>query len=383
MADKKSANLFEHPLAFGSFRNWLRLLWDNKDVDRQFIPRALFVTLSTFFISPLGLYESVRYGRIVRSTSIHPSPIFIIGHWRSGTTHLHLTMCQDKNLGFSSTFQTFAPSICLVSEGIVKRPLDMLGRKRHPTRVIDNIPFAMDSPGQQDLAISGMSPYSFFHMYIFPRQAIYFYEKYITHFDDLPESIRAEWNEIYLTTMRKAALKSGKERLILRNCADTARIKALLQLFPGAKFIHIYRNPYDIFRSTRNLYETILATAQLQEISPDEIETWVLRFYTQLMQKYLTDKALIPTGNLVEVKYEDLEKDPLTQLHRIYDALSLPGFGEAEPAFRAYLASIANYQKNPQEIDDNVIVKVNQHWQFALDALGYERLQPAGRSNAS
>jgi hypothetical protein len=241
----------------------------------------------------------------------------------------------------------------------------------------------MDSPGQQDLAIACMSPYSFFHMYTFPRRATYFYERYITHFDDLPESILAEWKEIYLTTMRKAALKSGGKRLVLRNCADTARIKALLQLFPDAKFVHIYRNPYDIFRSTRHLYETILGTAQVQEISPDEIEAWVLRFYTQLMQKFLTDKALIPTGSLVEVKYEELERDPLAELRRIYDALSLPGFDEAEPSFRAYLASIASYQKNPQEIDDNIIEKVNQHWQFALDALGYQRLQPASSSSKS
>jgi hypothetical protein len=94
----------------------------------------------------------------------------------------------------------------------------------------------------------------------------------------------------------------------------------------------------------------------------------------------MADMTLIPAGNLVEVKYEDLEKAPLAQLHKVYETLNLPGFAEAEPAFRSYLASIAGYQKNPQEIDDNVITKVNQRWQFALDALGYERLEPADRN---
>jgi hypothetical protein len=74
-----------------------------------------------------------------------------------------------------------------------------------------------------------------------------------------------------------------------------------------------------------------------------------------------------------------LEEAPLAQLRKVYETLSLPGFAEAEPAFRVYLDSIAGYQKNPQEIADNVIAKVNQHWQFALDEWGYERLEPKGK----
>jgi len=377
MTQQKRPRLFEQPFAVRSFRCWLKLLWNNKDIDREFIPRALFVTLSTFLTSPLRLYESVRYGRIVKNTAIHPSPIFIIGHWRSGTTHLHHTMCQDKNHGYVSTFQAFAPGLCLVGERIIKRPLDKIAKKLHPTREIDNIPLSLDNPQEEDIAIAAMSPHSYIQLFTFPRQAPYFFERYITFFNNLPESTLAEWKKIYLTIMRKATLRSGGKRLVIKNCADSARIKTLLDLFPDAKFIHIYRNPYYVFRSTLFLYRTALRWVQLQEISPDEIEAHVLRFYPQLMQRFLADKALIPAGNLVEVKYEDLEKDPLAQLRKVYETLSLPGFAAAEPAFRAYLDSIADYKKNVYEADDNVIAKVNQHWQFAFDALGYERLEPA------
>ncbi len=379
MTQQKPARLFEHPVAFGSFRSWLRLLWNNKDIDRKFIPRALFVTLSTFLLSPVRFYESVRYGRIVKSTAIHPSPIFIVGHWRTGTTHLHHTMCQDKNLGYVSSFQAYAPGICLIGEKTIKGPFNKLAKKLHPTREIDNIPFSFDSPEEEDLAIATMSPYSYLHMYTFPRQAPYFFERYITFFSDLPESTLAEWKEIYLTILRKATLQAGGKRLIIKNCADSGRIKTLLDLFPDAKFIHIYRNPYHVFRSTLYLYRVVLERSQLQKISLEEIEAYVLRFYTQLVQRLLADKALIPAGNLVEVKYEDLEDAPLDQLRRVYETLSLPGFAEAEPAMRAYLDSIAGYQKNPQKIDDSVIAKVNQHWQFALEEWGYDRLEPAPR----
>ncbi len=378
MTQQKPARLFEHPHIFGSFRSWLKLLWNNKNIDRKFIPRALVVTLITLLTSPLRLYESVRYGRIVKNTAIHPSPVFIIGHWRTGTTHLHNLLCQDKNLGRVSMWQAFAPGLCLVGEKVIKRPFNKIAKKLHPTREIDNIPLSLDNPEEEDLAIANMSPYSYLHMYTFPRQARYFFETYITFFHNLPESTIAEWKEIYLTVLRKATLQARGKRLVIKNCADSARIKTLLELFPDAKFIHIYRNPYHVFRSTLFLYRTILPRAQLQEISPDEIEAWVLRFYTQLMQRFLADKALIPAGNLVEVKYEDLEEAPLAQLRKVYEILSLPGFAGAEPAFRAYLDSIADYKKLVyKKLDDDTITKVNQHWHFAFDALGYERLEPA------
>ena len=377
MAEKKHIYLTEHPVASGSFTSWLRLLWRYKNIDTKYIPRALFVTFSTFATSFPRVYESIRYGRIVRNTVVHPSPIFIIGHWRTGTTHLHNILCRDKNFGILSVFQAMAPGLCLVGEGTFKRQAIKIQKKRHPTREIDNIPLAMDNPEENELAIAATSPYSFLHAYTFPRQAGAIFERYVL-FNHIPESELAEWTDIYLTIVRKASLKAGGKQLLLKNCADSARIRYLLKIFPDAKFIHIYRNPYDVLRSTLYLYKTILPTSQLQEVSPEEIEVHVLQYYSQIMQRLLADKSLIPAGHLVEVKYEDLEKSPLNQVRKIYETLNLPGFDEAEPAFRAYLDSVAGYKKTPQKIEDRVIINVNRHWQFALDAWGYERLEPSG-----
>jgi hypothetical protein len=381
MAEKKRSRLFEHPMIFGSHISWLRLLWTTRDIDLRFLPRALFVTISTLATSPLRMYESARYGRKVANTPVHPSPVYIIGHWRTGTTHLHNLLCQDRNNGHVSTFQAFAPGMCLVGEKVIKAPLDWFARKLHPTREIDNIPLSMDNPEEEDLAIANMSPYSYLHMYSFPRQARYFFDRYISYFDGLPDSTIAEWKKYYMTMLRKASLACGGKRLVIKNCADSARIPTVLELFPDAKFIHIYRNPYSVFRSTMFLYAMVLARSQLQSVSPKELENWVVLFYTQLMQRFLADRALIPAGNLVEVRYEDLETAPLREMRRVYETLGLPGFPEAEPAIKAYIDSIAGYTKNPQALDDDVIRKVNEHWQFALDEFGYERLEPgAGKA---
>jgi hypothetical protein len=165
----------EHPLALGSFRSWLRLLRDSNGIDREFWLRALSISLSTFLTSSLRLYERIRYDRAVKSTAIHPSPIFIVGHWRTGTTHLHNLMCQDSNLGYVSTFQTIAPGFCLVGGTAIKSLLAKMAKKAHPTRLIDNIPLSFDAPQEEDFAIANMSPYSFLHLFTFPRQAPYFF----------------------------------------------------------------------------------------------------------------------------------------------------------------------------------------------------------------
>ena len=373
MRDRDLAAMIEHPLAMGSLRSWLRLLWSHKGVDVRFLPRALFVTLVTVLTSPLRLYERMRYGRAVRRTRIQPAPIFIMGHWRTGTTFLHLLLCQDPQLGFVSMYQTLAPGFFLVGQGFIKRIVAHWLETGHPTRIIDNVPLRIDAPQEEEFAMANVTPHSFLHVYSWPRQAADLFAR-TTLFEGITPEALTEWSACYLEILRKAALHADGKQLILKNCADTGRIRVLLKLFPNAKFIHMCRNPYDLFLSTRRLWEVVLWRSQLQEIDPAEIDHLILQFYTRLMQRYLADRALIPAGNLIEVRFEDLEVDPLAETRRIYKALGLPGFAATEPAFRAYLASIADYTKNDYDLTADVIDQVNRHWSFAFDAWGYRRL---------
>lgn len=378
--EDKGARLVEHPHMMGSFNNWIKLLWNNRDIEMKYLPRVMSVCSATLLTTPLKFLEQIFYGNRVNNTAIHPSPIIIIGHWRTGTTHLHNIMCRDKNLGYVTVFQVTAPDFCLIGDKLIKGPVSIVQKMIHPTREIDNIPLSMDNPEEEDVALSNMTPYSYLHMYSFPQRASQFFEKYITHFDKLPQSDIAEWQEKYMMIMRKATIKAKGKRLVTKNCADSARIKALLELIPNAKFIHIYRNPYDVYRSTFHLYKSVTARAQLHDTTVEEVETWVYKFYTQLMKQYFADKALIPAGNLVEVKYEDLEKAPIDQLRKVYETLDLPGFTESEPAFQAYLDSITGYKKNVyKEVNDDIIEKVNKHWSYIFDEWDYEKLQPKNK----
>jgi hypothetical protein len=366
----------EHPLALGSFRNWIRLLRESDSIEGRYLPRALLVSLSTLLPSPLRLYERLRYSGAVEATAIHPSPVFIVGHWRTGTTYLHHLLSQDNSMGHVSTFQAMAPGFCLAGERTIKPLLARITQVVYPTRVIDNVPLAFDAPQEDEFAVASLSPHAFLHVFTFPRQADYLFRRNVL-FDGLSDRDIEEWTKAYLGVLRKATLRSQGNRLVLKSPAGSARIRTLRQLFPDAKFIHMCRNPYDVFLSTRWMHDTVLPRSQLQTADPAQIEAQVLRFYTQLMQRFLADRVLIPRENLVSVKFEDLEAAPLDELRRIYESLALPGFSEAEPAFRAHIAGVADYQKNRYDLTDADIAKVNQHWAFAFEEWGYARLEPA------
>ena len=108
--------LDSQPLAGTTFSNWIRVLRDNHyNISWPFIPKALYVSLMAALLFPLRLKENKFCNTHCKDIKIR-SPIFIIGHWRSGTTFLHYLMGKDSNLAFVSTMETLAPNVFLTNE---------------------------------------------------------------------------------------------------------------------------------------------------------------------------------------------------------------------------------------------------------------------------
>jgi len=363
----------EHPAALGSFRNWVRILACGDHAERPYVARALFVCLTTLCTSPLRLWEEACYSRRLRVTPVHPSPVFIIGHWRTGTTHLQNLLSQDDAFAYVTTFQALAPGFFLSAERFLKPLLAHFSARRYPTRLIDNIPLLFDSPQEDEFAIANLCPHSFIHSFTFPRRTSEIFERSVL-FDGRAPSVRDAWIDTYNALLRKTTFAGNGKRLLIKNCAHTGRLPTILSLFPDAKFIHIVRDPYRVFRSTVHMHRTVHQRAQLQSVQPEQVEAHVLRIYEQLMQRFLADRSLIPAENLIEIRFEDLERAPLAQLHAIYRTLDLPGYEQTEPAFRSYIDSVAGYRKNNYDVDPRTVAVVNRHWGFAFDAWGYERL---------
>ena len=91
------------------FPVWLRLLVHNRwAVAPRFWYIAVAITIMSFANTLLRLVETAIYGRAVRGTKVEP-PIFVIGHWRTGTTLLHELMVRDERFGYPTTYQCLEP----------------------------------------------------------------------------------------------------------------------------------------------------------------------------------------------------------------------------------------------------------------------------------
>ncbi|MCD6448174.1 MAG: sulfotransferase [Thermoplasmata archaeon] len=360
-------NFSQQPLGGSSFTNWLYLLAENKFcIDWRFVPRALYVTMLILFLTPSRIKEKRMVERKLRDVEIVP-PLFIVGHFRSGTTFLHYLMGQDKSLAYVSTFETMAPWV-LLNDKLRKLVEERLPEKRP----MDDLEMDAGLPYEEEYAIANLCSYSFYHGWYFPKKINYYFRKYVL-FEGVSEEVKQKWKNWYEYLLKKITLKHDGKRILLKSPVNTGRIKLLLEIFPDAKFIHIYPNPYKVYLSTWRLYEKILPIFSFQHIEKEMLDRFILDFYKEVYSKYFEEKHLIDKGNLVEISYEEFVKEPMKKLKWIYEKLGLDGFEKAEPYFRRYVEKHKNYKPHSYVITDKIREKVYSEWKFAFDEFGYKK----------
>lgn len=361
-------------IGFTTVANFVRLPHYLLLVHPRYLPRALLVVCTTLLSAPLRLWERVRFGRRICAVQVEP-PVFVIGHWRSGTTHLHNLLTRDTQFGYLSMYQAMVPGCSLVAEKWL-RPL--LSRVVPAKRPMDNMTWPIDAPQEDEIPLAKVTTYSLYLRFLFPRKTAQLFKNCVL-LDGASARVAREIKRKYYRLLQVATLHAGGRRLVLKNPVNTARVRLLLEMFPDAKFVHIHRSPYDVFVSTRHMHASLLPITTVQSLaSPNASADAILGLYAAMMHRLFEDRALIPQGNLVELRFEALERDPVAEVHRIYTMLGLDGFDAAKPALEAYVASQQAYTKNRLPLSRGDRALVEQHWGFALDELGYPPL-PAGQ----
>jgi hypothetical protein len=116
----------------------------------------------------------------------------------------------------------------------------------------------------------------------------------------------------------------------------------------------------------------VLDKLALQNTSDEEIENHVINNYINLMESYFAQKSEIPDGHLIEVRYEDLVADPMKIIQEIYSKFDLQFSKEAKSKMKDYLEKKAGYKVNVYKINDEIINRINKHWNFTIKRWGYE-----------
>ncbi len=305
----------------------------------KYIARFLLLLVNSLISSTLILAEKRNYERKTRETILPKAPIFIIGHWRTGSTLLHQLINLDPQFTAPTLVQTVIPDHLLFS---TKYYVPILEKATPKSRPMDNVALSPHEPQEEEFALIRMGSISPVEQLIFPSGEGYFLKGY-KHY--VPEGKQLEyWKKNLLTFFKKITLQTGLQ-IVSKNPYHTKRIEVLADMFPGAKFIHITRDPLVVVPSTIRMWNIVADQNSLKRgwNKPTVEETaTVLKEY----QDHVAKARRVMDHQITELRFEDLEKDPLACLKHIYTQLDLFWSGEFESAVRKFLAGNKTYQKN-------------------------------------
>jgi hypothetical protein len=361
--------------------SWLRILVHNHfAVSVTRIPLAFRLSVHSVFSSIMSFMQDLIFAKRISAASLDEPPLFIIGHWRTGTTHLHNLISLDKRFITPTSLECFAPAHFLISSWLLRR-LSFFLPGRRPT---DDMFVDWDSPQEDEFALLNLGLCSPYETLMFPNNRPIWHE-FLTMTGIAPTQLK-KWKSEYLRFLQsvnyargqKTKNSNGPVRIVLKSPPNTARLRILQQMFPDAQYIHMVRHPYYVFASTVLLWRTLYATQGLQrpQFGPlsngaPDIEQYVLDNMNLLYHDFAEQTVKMPTHQICQVRYEDLIDDPIAEIDRIYRQLDLGESCSLRPLLESQLRKLDSYKPNTHQVAEDQKALIYKQWRWYLEQFGY------------
>ena len=257
-------------------------------------------------------------------TELDSPPLFIIGHWRTGTTLLHELLILDPRHTFPTTLPV--PG----AEPLPADREDLHKRCALPVpaqRPMDNMAAGWDRPQEDEFALCMLGLPSPYQTIAFPQPPAADPDR--STWTACPAATARRWKRDVSPLPASADFRDPR-RLVLKSPPHTARIPVLLELFPDAhsstssatlRRVPVHGQPVEsvspqTWAATSGMF--VVGGIRLFDLSADVRE---------IRGRKATDCA----SRFHELKYEDLTRDPIGQMQTLYETLNLGGF-DAGPA---------------------------------------------------
>ncbi|MFT5300523.1 MAG: hypothetical protein ACI87E_001011 [Mariniblastus sp.] len=350
-------------------RDYFQLLRENRfQIHPIKYPMAVLGTGCALVNSALAGLQHLTHGRRIEAAKPVRPPVFIIGHWRSGTTLMHELMAMDRRLAFPTNFDAFIPNHFLASRFAFYPIVKMLMPSRRP---MDNMAMGVGSPQEDDFALCAFGAPTPYRRIAFPNRP---------NRDHLSLNLNSASLEVQnslresLDYFLRALTVRYDSQLVLKSPPHTGRLKQLVEWFPDAKFVHMSRHPYKLVPSTMKLWKTLdlLQGFQIPKYDDVALKNYVFECKDLMYAAYFAQREAIPKNQLVEIKFEELVKDPVNQMQHVYDQLEMGEFEHARPEIESYFEKKKNHKKNPFSLDATMRTDIDSNWHQYMEAFGYE-----------
>ena len=360
---------FWHGMRMGT---WLRQLGRHRlAISPSRIPLAMGITGLGAINSTLAKVDELIYRRKIAQVRLPESPLFILGHWRSGTTFLHELLIRDPAHNYSTTYQCFAPHHFVLTESWFAPITSFLLPRRRP---MDNMVAGWQRPQEDEFALGSLGIGTPYLSMMFPNDGPACRE--YLDLRDLTPAERGRWQAALLYFFRRLSYRDPR-RLIVKSPPHTARVRTLLEMFPTARFVHLVREPYALYASTMRLWKSLHLAQGLQVPKNEQwLSEYVLDSLERMCAAFAEDRTLLGDHQLVELRYEDLIANTKHELKRIYQQLELGDFSRAEGPVDSYLLEVQNYRPSQIHLDRATRQLVRTRWASYFERYGYDPERP-------
>jgi len=357
-----------NPLVGSTVSNIISL-WKSHKIDLPYYPKFLLTLMVAGILEIFNLWERIILRNRLKVNRMKEPPVFIIGFWRSGTTLLHNILCSDPKAGYTTTFQVVFPHTTITQAWWLKKLTNLLLPSDRP---FDNVSMDMGFPQEDEYGLAAMQPFSFYNIFNFPKDFDQILEDELFTGNLNPKALSL-WKSNFNLLVEKAMLNTGGSRYMSKNPCNLCRIELLISMYPDARFIFIYRNPYKVAESLYRFVLAIFPGTQLQKVPDDFTREKIVKMYAEIMNQYFTSRPSIPESQLFEIKMEDFVKDKIGYIEMIYQKFNFPDFETAKPFFDEYLLKNSGYSRDPYETPADTYELINRYASDIIERLGYEK----------
>ncbi len=280
--------------------------------------------------------------RLEKLTDLHPeiserpvtAPVFITGMQRTGTTKLHrLLSCAPELRPL-----TAAEGLCPAPPGrpvrndprAEKKRLALArtaerGMKYMSPALFAIHPIEAEAP-EEDVFLFDVS---FISPAVDATLEVPSYTKWMREIDQKPPYA-------YLRRLIQLLLWQKPGRYLGKTPHHQENLDALFDVFPDAKVIQTHRDPLTVVPS----FSSMMAHAGAMlahDIDPRTVGRRVADQMLNSVERAIVARASTPPNSVLDVYYDDLARDPLTEMKKIYDFIGLEWNSESEARMRRWI----------------------------------------------
>ncbi|RXZ65017.1 sulfotransferase [Pelagerythrobacter rhizovicinus] len=277
-----------------------------------------------------------------------PRPVVIVGPMRSGTTRLHRLLAGDRRFSHMRSFETISPVPRSDFEEVLDgrredfRPV-LAGRIMKAARLANPRTLSIHPTGpyepEEELGLLVASMWGMKHeaQWQVPSYGRWCEgESAVPAYRHMANLLRlVGWSQ-QVSSIRPWILKTPQHMLDL---------DALLKVFPDARLIFTHRDPHKVVGSAASLAwnQTIIYS---DDVDPERMgREWLRKTALQIERMRAARKTIRPE-RMIDVQYEDMERDWNGTMRRVYRFLELD-IEPALPAMEDYMRRARALKRHP------------------------------------